>query len=91
MLDRFLRPLKNKKATAYLKDCHRAGLLFYTLFMVLVTGTSTKALEIVRLSVNKKLLDKLRRENAVFIKEYLKKENMENNNNGIIKQEGNTI
>ena len=52
----------------------RAHVLGYALLQAALQGTSQKSLEIVRLSVNNRLLGKLRRKYRPYIEEYLRRE-----------------
>jgi len=57
-----------------LRQYGREHVLGYALMQAAMQGTSQKSLEIVRLSVNNKVLGKLRRKYSGFIREYLKRE-----------------
>ena len=52
----------------------RAHVLFYAFFQILCQGFSRKSLEIARLSINNRILKKMRRKYHGFIKEYLGRE-----------------
>ena len=57
-----------------IKQYGRAHVLGFALLQTALLGTSQKSLEIVRLSVNNKVLEKLRRKYRPFIEEYQRKE-----------------
>ena len=52
----------------------KAHVLGHAALQILLQGTSQKSLEIVRLSVNNKILGKLRKKYSRFIQQYLNEE-----------------
>ena len=60
-----------------LRQYLQSHVLGYALMQAALQGTSQKSLEIVRLSVNNKMLGKLRKKNRAYIEEYLEKERAE--------------
>ena len=70
---------KRAGGTEILRQYMQSHVLGYALMQTALQGTSQKSLEIVRLSVNNKMLARLRKKNRVYIKEYLEKERAEGN------------
>lgn len=76
-MKKFIQLFNKVGGIEVLKQYCRAHVLFFAIFQTILQGFSKKSLEIVRLSVNNKILGKLRRKYRPFIKEYLKKEQMD--------------
>lgn len=72
----FINIFKKVNGIKILKQYKTAGVLGFALLQTALLGMSKKSLEIVRLSVNNRILNKLRRRYRAFIKDY-----MANNNN----------
>ena len=76
-----MKDLKDKFKRAggaqILRQYLQSHVLGYALMQAALQGTSQKSLEIVRLSVNNKMLGKLRKKNRAYIEEYLEKERAE--------------
>ena len=68
---------KRAGGTEILRQYMQSHVLGYALMQTALQGTSQKSLEIVRLSVNNKMLARLRKKNRAYIKEYLEKERAE--------------
>lgn len=66
----FLKTFHKVGGKTILKQYWHAGVLFYALWMALMLGFSKKSLEILRLAVSNKILKKLRKKYAPFIREY---------------------
>ena len=73
-MKRFIRLFKKVGGIEVLKQYWRAHVLFFAMLQSIFQGFSKKSLEIVRLSVNNKILGKLRRKYRLFIRDYLKNE-----------------
>ena len=73
-----MKDLKDKFKRAggvqILKQYAKAHVLGYAMLQAALNGTSQKSLEIVRLSVNNKVLGKLRKKYSDYIREYLTRE-----------------
>ena len=76
-MKKFIQLFNKVGGIEVLKQYCRAHVLFFAMVQTLLQGFSKKSLEIVRLSVNNKILGKLRKKYRPFIKEYLKKEQMD--------------
>lgn len=63
-IKKFLKIFKKVNGFAVIKQYTRSGVLFFALFQILTQGTSKKSLEIVRNSVDNKVLNRLRRKYA---------------------------
>ena len=76
-----MKDLKDKFKRAggaqILRQYLQSHVLGYALVQAALQGTSQKSLEIVRLSVNNKMLGRLRKKNRAYIQEYLEKERAE--------------
>lgn len=70
----FIRIFKKIDGKKVLEQYWRAHVLLYAIVQTIILGFSKKSLEIVRLSVDNKILNKLKRKYKAFVKEYLKKE-----------------
>lgn len=66
----FLKIFHKVGGKTILKQYWHAGVLFYACWMALMLGFSKKSLEILRLAVSNKILSKLRKKYASFIREY---------------------
>ncbi len=63
----FIELFKKIGGKEFLRQCHQAHILIYTMFMALMLGLDKKSLEILRLVVQEKKLKKLRRKYKKFI------------------------
>lgn len=73
-MKRFMRLLREAGGMDVVRQYWRAHVLLYAFFQILCQGFSRKSLEIARLSVNNRILKKLRRKYHGFIKEYMGRE-----------------
>lgn len=70
-MEKFAQLFKKVNGLEKLKQYARAHVLFFSLFQTVLNGFSKKSLEIVRLSVNNKVLNKLRKKYKKFISNYV--------------------
>ena len=70
-MNKFIALFKKVNGLNVLKQYARAHMLFFALFQTLLNGFSKKSLETVRLTVNNRILIKLRKKYRSFINEYL--------------------
>lgn len=73
-MKKFISIFKKVGGVNILIQYFRAHILFYVIVQILCQGFSKKSLEIVRLSIEKKILSKLRRKNKQFISDYISNE-----------------
>lgn len=86
-LKRFTELFKKVNGLNVLKQYARAHVLLFALIQTLLNGFSKKSLEIVRLSVNNKILNKLRKKYKHFINEYLE----HHKNDDLIQKQSNKV
>lgn len=72
-----------------LKQYSRAGVLIYAMLLVLTLGLSRKSLEILRLAINNKIIQKLRKKYRLYIAEY--KSNLSDENTKLENKKSNKI
>lgn len=70
-MNKFIKIFKKVNGMKILQDYRRAGVLSFALLQTLLVGISQKSLEIVRVSVNNKIMCKLRKEYRYYIEEYM--------------------
>ncbi len=70
-MKRFINLLKKAGGMDMVRQYLRAHVLFYAFVQILLQGFSKKSLEIARLSINNRILKKLRRKYSGFVREYL--------------------
>lgn len=68
---KFIKIFKKVNGIKVLQQYRKARVLCFALFQTALLGVSQKSLEIVRLSVDNRILSKLRKEYKYYIKEYL--------------------
>lgn len=71
-MKQFLKIFNKVGGKELLRQYRKAHVLFFSFFITLVLGFKKKSLEIVRLAVNNKVLNKLRKKYKPFITEYKK-------------------
>lgn len=69
-MNQFIKLFKKVGGKQVLKQYWHARVLLFSLIETLLLGFSKKSLEIVRLAVNKKILDKLRKQYTGYINQY---------------------
>lgn len=67
----FVKLFKKVGGKEILRQYAQAHVLIYSMLITLLLGFSKKSLEIVRLAINNKILNKLRKKNRMFIQEYV--------------------
>lgn len=72
---KFIKIFKKVNGIKVLQQYRKARVLCFALFQTALLGVSKKSLEIVRLSVSNRILNKLRRKYRNFIKDYMKNNN----------------
>lgn len=77
-MEKFIKIFKKVNGVKVLQQYRIAGVLGFALLQTALLGVSKKSLEIVRLSVNNRILNKLRRKYRSFIKDYMENNNSEN-------------
>jgi len=77
-MKKFLKLYKNINGSEKLKQLFDSHLIIYTAVTAIVLGFSKKSLEIVRLAINNKVVNKLRKKYTTFINEHLKNKSYDN-------------
>lgn len=86
-MNKFVQLFKKVNGLNVLKQYARAHVLIFALLQTVLNGFSKKSLEIVRLSVNNRILNKLRKKYKSFIKKYIEEndsKSLDHNNSNFV-------